>query len=149
MRMSIRALLLLAAGVVVGVLAAASVAAPATKVAFVVDQQISGAGTVLVSSIPGCPTGTVTSDSAGFVHGAIGHFVGTHTIDCGDGNTFTLSYIAHARIGSPTDSGTWKIVAGTGAYADMKGNGTIAGTYYLDFTGILDNYAGTIQLAES
>jgi hypothetical protein len=122
--------------------------------AFVVNNQFGGAQTIVVSSIPGCATGTVTDTSgpkAAF-DGPISLFSGTKLFDCGASGTFTLDYRALHDDCAPTDSGTWMIVGGTGIYAGMTGQGLVRGTYYpapCVASGIIDGYSGTLTLAGS
>lgn len=135
-------------------LSTAATAAPRTSVAFVVNNQFGGAQTIAVSSIPGCATGTVTDTSgpqAAF-DGPIILFSGTKLFDCGASGTFTLAYRVHHLDCSPTDSGTWMIVAGTGVYAGTTGEGLVSGMYLpsaCPASGIIDSYSGTLRLGGS
>ena len=141
------------AALTAGVVSAEAVGAPVTSVAFVVNNQFGGPQTIVFSSIPGCPTGTVTDTSgpqAAF-DGPVTLFSGTKLFDCGASGTFTLADRVHTFVCSPTDSGTWMIVAGTGTYAGIGGQGRLSGTYLgpdsCTHTGILDSYTGTLRLA--
>jgi hypothetical protein len=135
-----------------GLLSATAVADPGTSVAFVVNNQFGGTQTVVVSSIPGCATGTVTDTNgpqAAF-DGPVSLFSGTKLFDCGASGTFTLAYRVHHIDCAPTDSGTWMIVGGTGAYAAMTGEGLVSDTYFpsaCPASGITDSYSGTLRLA--
>jgi hypothetical protein len=133
-------------------LSATAVAAPGTSVVFVVDKQFGGAQTIVVSSVPGCATGTVTDTSGPQLasDGPISLFSGTKLFDCGASGTFALSYRVHHYDCSPTDSGTWMIVGGTGVYAEMTGEGRLSGTYFPGAcvaSGIIDSCSGTLRLA--
>ncbi len=126
-------------------------ASPGIRVAFVVDVSFAAGESTVTSSIPGCPSATVTTSGGAGFGGPIGRFFGTKTFDCGASGTFTLSFRAHAFGCNPTDSGTWMMVEGTGMYAGISGQGQLAGTYYgaapCEFDGVLDSYTGTIKLA--
>ncbi|HXJ64564.1 MAG TPA: hypothetical protein VNN79_12490 [Actinomycetota bacterium] len=135
---------------VMGGVAAPALAAPGTRVAFVVDVPFSGTETIVVSSIPGCASGTVTTTGDAAFNGPIGRFFGTKVFDCGSSGTFTLAYNANTFFCTPTDSGTWKIVEGTGDYAGMTGQGLLTGTFFggdsCGAEGVLDSYTGTLRL---
>src|SRR5215813_2379495 len=99
-------------------------AASSGKVAFMAQMDIGGNGTLIQSRVPGCPTATVnSSDIVFFFKGAVGYFTGNHGFDCGGGNTFTVSFIAHHTRDSATNVGTWKVIAGTGSFAGVGGGG--------------------------
>jgi len=142
------------AGAFAAGLAVAS-AAPATRVAFVTNNQFGGTSIFASSSIPGCPSGTVTdTTSTASFHGPIRLFSGTKLFDCGASGTFTLSYRVHTLSAcSPTNSGPWQIEGGTGMYANMSGEGHILSTYIGSdpciHTGTIGNYTGTIRLSSS
>src|SRR5262249_59858987 len=59
--------------------------------------------------------------------GPISLFSGAKLFDCGASGSFTLAYRVHHYDCSPTDSGTWMIVGGTGVYAGMTGEGLLSG----------------------
>jgi hypothetical protein len=134
-------------------LTAVASAAPGIRVAFVTNNQFGGANTFTNSSIPGCPSGSVTdTTSTASFHGPIRLFSGTKLFDCGASGTFTLAYRVHTfGACSPTNSGPWRIEDGTGMYADMSGQGQILSTYLgpdaCTHTGSSGNYTGTIRLA--
>src|SRR5262249_51241668 len=135
-------------------LAAAASTAPPTSVALVVNNQFGEPQTIVASSIPACPTGTVTDTSgpqAAF-NGPIILFSGTKRFDCGAAGTFTLAYSVHTQTCSPTNSGTRMAVDDTGMYAGMSGQGLVSGMYfggqcYPNHAGVIDNYTGTLRLA--
>ena len=127
--------------------ATAAFAAPRTQVAFTVQMDNVGGGTLITSTIPNCATATVGTPEAGwFFHGKVGHFYGQHSFDCGSGNTFTVSYIAHNAGGAVTNTGTWKVVDGTGVFAGLAGNGTLSANGTPGATTFLDIYTGTMLL---
>ena len=78
--------------------------------------------------------GTINNLSIGFSALGAPTFGITHVtvLFTGDDGTFTLkAQIKETLTADPqvlTDSGTWTIIAGTGAYADLHGQGTISGT---------------------
>ena len=56
----------------------------------------------------------------------------------------------HTQACSPTDSGTWTLVDGTGMSAGMSGHRLADGTYFGDAcypnrAGVIDNYTGTLR----
>ena len=147
MRRALRTGLLLAVvSALAALVATAALAASRTQVAFTV--QMSGFGGALITStIPNCATATVGTPEAGwFFHGQVGHFYGQHSFDCGDGNTFTVSYIAHSAGGSVTNTGTWKVIGGTGMFARLAGNGTLSANGTPGADTFLDIYTGTMLL---
>ena len=87
--------------------------------------------------------------------GPLTNFSGTKVFDCGAGNSFTLKYRATTSDCRSTDSGNWKLIGGTGIFADAKGHGRLVGTHTLgdgtgtfcDNDGIDDHYTGKIKLA--
>ena len=68
-----------------------------------------------------------------------GSFHLTKTLDCTDGSgTFTIVINAATVFGSPTDQGGWAVLSGSGAYATLRGGGSLVGTYVPD--GIMSTY---------
>jgi len=135
---------LVAAGAVTASVAPAG-AASSEKVAFMAQMDIGGNGTLIQSRVPGCPTATVnSSDIVFFFKGNVGHFTGNHGFDCGGGNTFTLSFIAHHTGDSPTNVGTWKVIDGTGSFAGLAGGGTLSATGTAGTNSFVDYYTGTM-----
>jgi hypothetical protein len=145
-----RKAMLLSIALVIALMGPAAWADAGTTVSFIVDVPFGGSETIIASSIPGCPSGTVTTTGEVTFRGPIGRFFGTKVFDCGASGTFTLEYRASAFACSPTDSGTWKIRGGTGIYAGMSGVGHLTGTFYggepCAPAGIVDAYTGTIRL---
>ena len=139
-------LLVASVSALAALVASAALAASRTQVAFTV--QMSGFdGTLITSTIPNCATATIgTPEAEWFFHGKVGHFYGQHSFDCGDGNTFTLSYIAHSAGGAVTNTGTWKVVDGTGVFAGLAGNGTLSANGTPGANTFLDIYTGTMLL---
>lgn len=140
--------------------AAPATAAPPTAVDFTVDESLplGTPGDLISSDVPGCAAGaaTVATPTATRTDsGPIAQFQGTKIFDCGGGNTFTLTFRVASSECSETDSGTWKLVGGTGVFAGAKGHGSLVGTYTLgagigtfcDNDGILDHYTGKLKLA--
>lgn len=126
---------------------AASAAAPPTtiriEIVFGVSEDFTTSGDVL------CPSGTALTDPvyvAGF--GSKGRGAGTFhlikTLTCDDGSgTFQILVNAGS---SPTSSGTvggFAVIGGTGAYANLRGGGSLVGTYTND--GITDVYTGRLM----
>ena len=100
----------LVAAVLAATIVGSASASPGLRVAFVVDVSFTGTESTVTSSIPGCPSATVTTSGGAGFGGPIGRFFGTKTFDCGASGTFTLSFRAHAFGCNPTDSGTWMMV---------------------------------------
>lgn len=134
------------------VLAAPAGAAPPTSVDFTIEESLSvTTGTLVGDPIAGCATPIVTTEnfrSGG--GGSVRTFAGDKVFDCGGGDSFTLRFTARVRDCSATDRGSWRVVAGTGSFDGLRGNGTLVGTYVggtsCDATGILDNYTGRFFL---
>ena len=64
--------------------------------------------------------------------------------ECADGTgSFTINLKAHVYFDPYSDVGSWNLLRGTGEYADVHGNGALAGTP-LD-GGVLDVYTGLIH----
>lgn len=121
------------------------------------ETKAGGPGTLIESDIEGCSTlATVeTLDPSVTTTGAVITFAGTKIVDCGEGNTFTLTFRARVTGCSSTDFGTWRLVDGTGSFAGAKGQGQLLGTYtyedgpgtQCENDGIDDRYTGKIKLA--
>jgi hypothetical protein len=126
-----------------------SVAATATCAVALAASTIASAGqqvTIQTAKPPGPVSGTFSATGAFADEGTINNLsigfagLGAPTFGItlvtilftGDDGTFTLkAQIKETLTADPqvlTDSGTWTIVAGTGAYADLHGQGTISGT---------------------
>jgi hypothetical protein len=89
-----------------------------------------GFGTFTTSGAGLCPGGTTTD--VGFASGFQSpnhiNFHVRKTFTCADGSgTFTALVQGHFVFGSPSDSFEWTIVTGTGAYADLHGDGSGVG----------------------
>jgi hypothetical protein len=151
---------LAAAAILTGAVAMTSPvsAAPPTAVDFTVRESLPAGtpGVMISSDIAGCATATVaTIDASRVDKGPITTFRGTKVIDCGGGDTFSLTFRARVRGCSPTDHGTWKVIAGTGAFSGAKGHGQLVGSYRYDggagtsclTDGIDDHYTGRLKLA--
>lgn len=152
-----------AAAVALGTLATATPAAAAPPIAvdFTVSESlpVGTPGDLIISDVPGCaapaPASVTTLTAARTDSGPVVRFTGTKVFDCGGGNTFTLSFRAATSACEPTDSGTWKLINGTGSFEGAKGHGKLVGTYTLGGgpgtlctnDGIDDRYTGRIKLA--
>ena len=105
-----------------------------------------GIGTFTTSGAGLCPSGTTTDQSFGTPPEAKFHanFHVLKTFTCADGSgTFTANVQAHLIFGAPTDSFTWNILSGTGAYANLQGSGNGVGDE-LD-TEIDDHFVGAVH----
>ncbi len=92
-----------------------------------------------------CPSGSATTDFDHFGGGPVaGSFHLTKTLVCDDGSgSFTIKVNAATVFGSPTDQGGWAVLSGTGSYANLRGGGSIVGTYVPE--GIIDLYTGSVS----
>ena len=154
-RKTLRLIVTLAAMASVLVIAAPA-SATTTFVGLSVDESIpaSTPGTILVSSIPGCSSGTVdTLDASASPFGSEGmQFRGTKVVNCDSGDTLTFTYVArYLSCDSPIDWGRWRISGGTGSLAGASGGGFLIGNYTggsgtaCDSTGITDNWIGILR----
>jgi hypothetical protein len=132
---------------IVPLLAAAVMSAPAQAAdRFAVEladtQSFDGLPGSFTSNIPGCPTGTSTTDRA-MTQLRPGVFRGTRTFTCSSG-VGSVTVNLSARFGEGGSVGTWSVVGGTGAFAGVHGAGKLAGTPLPD--GIRDTYTGTVSV---
>src|SRR5262249_55240111 len=119
-------------------------AASSEKVAFMAQMDDVGNGTLIQSTVPGCPTATVNSpDIVFFLKGAVGYVTRNPGFHCGGGDTFTVSFIAHHTRDSATNVGTRKVIAGTGSLAGVSGGGTLSATGTPGTNSFVDYYTGT------
>lgn len=95
--------------------------------------------------------GTINNLSIGFSALGAPTFGITHVtvLFTGDDGTFTLkAQITETLTANPqvlTDSGTWTIITGTGAYAHLHGQGTVTGTVDDSIPLISRTYAGEVH----
>jgi len=135
------------AGATVAALAGAgsALASTPTPVTIEVITSSPGAGTFTASGAGLCPSGTTADQSfgTGGQSGFLANFHDLKTFTCADGSgTFTANVQAHLIFGAPTDSFTWNIVGGTGAYANLHGSGNGVGDELP--TEIDDHFAGAV-----
>jgi hypothetical protein len=134
-------------------------------VAFAASSSASGSQevTIQTSKAPGPVSGTFSATGAFVDSGAINNldigFVALGAPDfgithltilfTGDDGTFTLkAHIKETLTSDPnvlTDNGTWTIIAGTGAYADLHGHGTVVGTVDDNVNLITRTYEGDVH----
>jgi hypothetical protein len=134
-------------------------------VAFAASTSASGSQdvTIQTSKAPGPVAGTFAATGAFVDTGAIGNlkigfsalgapdFGITHVtiLFTGDEGTFTMkAQIKETLTSDPnvlTDSGTWTIIAGTGAYADLHGEGKVVGTVDDNVNLITRTYEGGVH----
>lgn len=132
-------------GGVVGSTSIAS-AADASRVAAPVEIVVHTVGPVssFESTLEGCAAGIATDAGA---HANFtpwgGVFNGDKAFTCAGGDSgFTLRL--KARFGAQGSTGTWVVVEGHGAFADLKGSGTLVGTRVGEAQ-IDDVYTGTLR----
>jgi len=136
------------AGAAVAVLAGAgsALAATPTPVTIEVITTSPAGGTFTTSGAGLCPSGTTTDQNFG-TGGQSGFHANFHdlkTFTCADGSgTFTANVQAHLIFGSPTDSFTWNILSGTGAYTNLHGSGNGVGEELP--TELLDHFTGAVH----
>jgi hypothetical protein len=63
---------------------------------------------------------------------------------CGDG-TFDVNMVVRLDTATHYTTASWRVVSGTGAYADMDGNGSLEGTPIVPGTSIHDDYYGSLH----
>src|SRR5262249_51203389 len=132
------------AGAAIAVFAGAgsAFATPPTPVTIEVKTLFAtGTGTFTTSGAGLCPSGTTSDQVFGTPHQPKAHanFHDLKTFTCADGSgTFTTNVQAHLRFDSPTDSFTWNILRGTGAYTKLHGSGSGVGDELE--TGINDHF---------
>lgn len=103
-------------------------------------------GTFTTSGAGLCPSGTTTdlSPGTGFPSGFLAIVHDRKTFTCADGSgTFTADVQAHEIFGSGTDSFTWSILTGTGAYTNLRGSGNGVGVFLA--TELDDHFVGAVQ----
>ena len=108
-------------------------------------------GTFTAESDLLCPYGTTTDTTSVAGNGRTLTFHNLKTFVCADGSgMFTLRIQASVKPCSATDSGVWSVAGGTGRYADLRGTGTLVGTYFpgdaCDAEGIDDHLTGVVRL---
>jgi len=141
------------------------VATSTCAVAFAASTSASAAQQVTIQTAkqPGPVSGTFSASGAFVDTGAINNlgigfsaigaptFGITHVtvVFTGDEGTFTLkAQIKETLTSDPnvlTDSGTWTIIAGTGAYADLHGHGRVTGTVNDNIPLISRTYEGEVH----
>ena len=136
------------AGAAVAVLAGAgsALAATPTPVTIEVITTSPAGGTFTTSGAGLCPSGTTTDQNFG-TGGQSGFHANFHhrkTFTCADGSgTFTANVQAHLIFGSPTDSFTWNILSGTGAYTNLHDSGNGIGDELPTET--VDHFTGAVH----
>jgi hypothetical protein len=137
------------AGVAVAAFAGTGSALATTPAPVTIEVQTSaatGTGTFTTSGAGLCPSGTTSDQVRGTPPQPKTHanFHDLKTFTCADGSgTFTANVQAHLRFDSPTDSFTWNILRGTGAYTKLHGLGSGVGEELE--TGINDHFTGAVH----
>ena len=130
------------AGALLFLVVGVGTAAAATKVTITLTGTASGETFTSTGGVL-CASGVATTDfhkQGGSWRAGTFHL--TKTLECPDG-TLTINVDAATVFGSPTDQGGWSVVGGTGAYAGVRGGGSLVGTYIPD--GIIDLYTGNLS----
>ena len=108
-------------------------------------------GTFTADSDLLCASGTTTDSTLIAGNGRAITFHNLKTFECADGTgTFTLRLQAQVKPCSETTSGVWSVAGGTGAYADLRGTGSLVGTYFpsdaCSAEGIDDHLTGVVRI---
>ena len=146
---AVRAAAAALAGAAVAVLAGAGSALATTPTPVTIEVKTlfaTGTGTFTTSGAGLCPSGTTTDQvfGTGGQSGFHANFHDRKTFTCADGSgTFTANVQAHLIFGAPTDTFTWNILSGTGAYTNLRGSGHGVGDELP--TGIDDHFVGAVH----
>jgi hypothetical protein len=108
-------------------------------------------GTFTADSDLLCDSGTTTDSTLIAGNGRAITFHNLKTFDCSDGSgTFTLRLQAQVKPCSETTSGVWSVAGGTGAYENLRGTGSLVGTYFpgdaCSAEGIDDHLTGVVRI---
>jgi Na+/melibiose symporter-like transporter len=147
-----RPILATAAAFVMLMLTATLAAAAPVPAVIDVTAEFAQPGVFVAVSDALCESGTTTDVATASTAGPVTTFDDLKTFTCQDGSgTFTLHIVARVIGCAATDSGTWKVVGGTGDYESLKGQGQLTGTYFggtssCDAVGIVDHLTGKLKL---
>lgn len=151
---------LLTATLALATFAPTTSAARRTAVSFTVNETlpIGTPGTISDSDLPECAAGTATTPTVDVYERRLATvFVGTKVLDCGDGNSLTLRFVAVGRECTATNRGVWHVAEGTGVFDGARGGGLLVGTYvgaggepgdFCNNTGVDDRYTGRIRFVD-
>lgn len=94
-----------------------------------------------------CAAGTVEeiSGTVNDTNGPYTHIKVTKRFDCGSSGTFDVRLVVKLKKATGETTAKWKVVAGTGNYASLKGNGKLVGTPVLLGVTIFDVYDGKLH----
>ena len=96
-----------------------------------------------------CATGTVDDLSVVTSGSGSGGFVTLHVLKrfycAGSGDTFDVQMVVKLNLVTHSTTANWKIIGGTGKYADLKGHGSLVGTPVIPGTSIDDVYDGKVK----
>ncbi len=85
---------------------------------------------------------TISSGSPG---GAFAILRVVKRFDCGGGDTFDVRMVVWLDLTTHYTTAHWTVIGGTGAYAKLHGNGTLAGTPIVPGSSITDVYEGMLH----
>lgn len=111
-------------------------------------------GKVVRGRFDGCAAVVVrTIRSGGSTWGDVKTYNGTKKVDCGSGNSLSISFKVTVAGCSTTSSGSWQVRRGTGRFASAEGGGKLVGTYtyqngpgtWCQADGINDRYVGELR----
>jgi hypothetical protein len=146
------AIVVTAAGVLASVPASGAAPRDGYVQLLVTESFDSGSGTFQASGGGLCPSGTTAllSQETTELRNMF-TFELDKVFTCADGSgTFVVHILARWSPCDPADRGTWSVVSGTGAYANLSGHGQLVGTYYPgpcdEAVGIVDAMRGMIAV---
>lgn len=96
-----------------------------------------------------CPTGTVDDLNVEVSDAGRGPYRILHVLkrfNCADfSGTFNVQMVVQLDLTTNETTARWRIVGGTGSYADLKGRGALVGIPQVPGVSILDVYDGQVQ----
>ena len=128
-----------------------ALAAPPLGLHIEVTEYINTSGEAFAASGPAvdagivCASGTVNDVSVVVNGNPSSGFRTLHVLkrfNCNGGGTFDVKMKVRLDLTTNATTARWNIVSGTGAYAGLKGNGSLVGNPIVPGTSILDVYDG-------
>jgi hypothetical protein len=132
----------------------ASSAAAVGEVTITADQPFGSDGTFTATGGPICTSGTTTESPVRITEGRRSAALTFHldkSFVCDDGSgSFTVQISARVQPCDANDYGAWAITRGTGSYTDLRGAGSLIGSYYptdsCDAEGVVDVFSGRLTV---
>ena len=124
------------------------------EVTITADQPFGAAGTFTATGGPICASGTTTESPVRITEGRRSRALTFHldkSFVCDDGSgSFTVLISARVQPCDANDYGSWAVTRGTGSYTDLRGAGTLVGSYYptdaCDAEGVVDVFSGRLTV---